>query len=66
MGETVIQNCTFQGPIWEGEQLEALLWVAKGLCNLTEIFRGEGMEAMLVIKPHEVHYHPKEDDAAVE
>jgi len=48
---TVIQNCTFQGPIWEGPKMEAVLYVAKGLCKLAELFTTGSLEALLVINP---------------
>ena len=48
---TVVKNCTFQGPIWEGPKMEAVLYVAKGLCKLAELFTTGTMEALLVINP---------------
>ena len=50
-GKVIVKNCTFQGPVWDGTRAEAVLYVAKGLCVLAELFKTGPLEALLVINP---------------
>lgn len=52
----VISHCNFQGVVWEKEALEAINNVAKGLKNLTELFKGQHITVgpLLQVGPREV------------
>ena len=47
----VIQNCMFHGPTWEGDSVQALLFVAEGLRNLTKVFDAAHLQALLMVNP---------------
>lgn len=48
---TSVSNCTFTGVQWDKEATEAVVVVAKALCNLTELFKSQNIriEPMLVV-----------------
>ncbi len=48
---TVIQNCNFTTRIWDGQALDAVNMVARGLLNLSELFQAQRitLSPMLVL-----------------
>lgn len=53
---TSVTNCTFSSIVnWDGEALEAVNAVAKGLLNLTELFKAQGVECLLKVSTSELN-----------
>lgn len=48
--ETSVQHCNFIGVKWDGKALEAVNDVAKGLLNLTELFKSQGIKIDCFLK----------------
>ena len=54
--QTIISNNTFTGVHWDAKAIETVEIVAKGLLNLTELFKTQNVtiEALLKIKDGQV------------
>lgn len=40
----VVQDCHFQGVVWDGKAIQAIEHVAKALLNLTEVFKSQHIQ----------------------
>ncbi len=51
---TIIQNCSFNGVSWDKSSLEVVSLVAKGLVNLSDLFKSQNVQidALLKIPEH--------------
>jgi hypothetical protein len=48
--QNTISNCNCTGVIWDGQAIEAINYVARGLMNLTEVFRSQNIQIDSMIK----------------
>lgn len=57
---TTITNCSFVGTQWDAQAIESVSMVAKGLLNLSELFRTQNIniDSMLKINTNE----PKQNE----
>ena len=63
---TNVSNCSFYGVKWDAEALESVNYVAKGLLNLTELFKTQGIniECLIKIEPEKkIIRRKKKDDS---
>lgn len=47
---TQIENCSFYGVKWDTPSLEVMATVAKGLTNLTELFKSQNVTIETLLK----------------
>jgi len=48
--KTAITNCTFIGTQWDAQAIESVSMVAKGLLNLTDLFRTQNIHIDSMLK----------------
>jgi hypothetical protein len=46
----VVSNNTFTGVTWDGKSAEAVVYIAKALCNLTELFQAQNIKIDSLLK----------------
>ena len=46
----LVENCIFKGIEWDKSSVEVVLTVAKGLLNLTELFKSQNIQIETLLK----------------